>query len=59
MIKTIFGNVHLSDQIPEGVILFIPKVVTTRYVNLISGEEKTYLQWDAKHGGVMFNIGIK
>lgn len=59
MIKTIFGNVHLSDQVSEGVILFIPKVTSMHYVNLISGEEKTYLQWDAKHGGVMFNIGIK
>lgn len=57
MIRTILGNFVVSDQIPEGTIYLVPPVEHVVVTIESTGEIKEYLQWDAKQGGVIFNIG--
>lgn len=55
--KTPFGTIVVSDQVPEGTIYLVPPVTLIRYSNLTTGEVKEYFEWDIKRGAVVVNIG--
>lgn len=50
-------NIVVDESLPEGTLYFVPKIEHIRYVNMMTGEEKEVMQWNAKQGAVISNIG--
>jgi len=56
-IKLPFGNIVISESIPKDTIYLVPPVQHVRYENVATGEVKEYLEFNAKQGAVIVNIG--